>query len=153
VTSNKEGIVIVKKPILLAAVAVFFSATIAIADEHEEKQHKRIVVKTAGGEHGDRRKMLRELLPAENEDIIITHGENGETIIEKHAEIDFDFDTMDFPMVSAHGLHVMHGASMSEDAAGCVLKNISKVQVDAAAALLRQACVALNPEEETTVTE
>ena len=48
------------------------------------------------------------------------------------------------------GRHMMammgHGTTMSEGTASCILKNLNKVNSDAGAHLLRQACQALNPE-------
>lgn len=136
-----------KKLIVPIMFATLTASSISFADEHEE-QHKRIVVKSIDGKHGNIQQIFKELAPGVAEQVFIIQGEDGETIVETHGEIDFDIDEFDFPRM-AHGLHRMQAGSMNDAAANCVLKHINKVHADGAAALLRQACVVLNAEEET----
>jgi len=138
-----------KKLISLAICLVFSLPMTILADnpqkelkERHEVKEKRVIVKTTGD--ADERHLSRVLEWVESEsgdeediEVFVTLDDAGKG--RAHAVAFTD-------SIRAPRPHRRH-EPLSQAAANCVLKNISKVNSDAAAHLLKQACRSLNPSE------
>ena len=150
-----------------------FSPMAAQADEKKSTgiKEKRIVIETQGDVDSKSVSEIMDMVEAEIGDetdvnVFVTIDDEGNIDIKKS---DKPFGKMgdrrhklmkmhmmgDRPMGhDASGRHMMammtHSAKpMSEGAANCIVKNLSKVSSDAGAHILRQACQTLHPAEET----
>lgn len=129
---------------------------------------KQIMTKTSDGAH---EKSLSEVLSwvesetdgGSNIEVFVTVDDDGRMTVKKNGNIvrmrgaHKTMGTSPAPHVMAFAesqhrsrphMRMFEGMRMSEGAANCILKNISKVNSDSASLLLKQACIALNPNEE-----
>ncbi|MFT7687195.1 MAG: hypothetical protein ACI9FB_002547 [Candidatus Azotimanducaceae bacterium] len=146
-----------KKMIRLVTYLII-SLPLAVLADNPQKEiiEKRVIVKTTGGaDETQLSKVLEwtESTSGENVEVFITVDDDGEVIPREFHKVIAGrgmahamafTDSMRTPHPRPHRVH-HSGKLMSQEAAGCVLKYISKVNSDAAAHLLKEACQSLNP--------
>lgn len=155
---NKESIM---KNLIILLTCLGISASLFAENPQTEMKKKRIVIKT----HSDSdERSIKDIISwvesktdgDNNVEVYVTIDDDGEMTIEKNGEI-IDMKGMHkftgVPHVMAfsgsqHRAPHRRHMNMSEGVASCILKNISKINSDSAAHLLKQACISLNPTEE-----
>ena len=138
-------------------ISLIFCLPMAVSADNLQKEmiKKRVIIKTKGDAEESHVSKVLEWVESESFDGESTDHENVEVFV----TVDDDGEVM------SHAFHKViggkgvahakaytdsirpphHQRPMSPDAANCILKNISKINSDAAAHLLKQACKALNP--------
>ncbi|MFT6751265.1 MAG: hypothetical protein ACI9VI_000176 [Candidatus Azotimanducaceae bacterium] len=119
------------------------------ADEH----HLTTVLEWVESEHLDQENTELENIEHENTEVYVTVDNDQGVIVNKNgAVMPKGFHKITSEKGIAHAVAFTdsirpphHQKPMSSEAANCILKNISKINSDAAAHLLKQACKALNP--------
>ena len=106
----------------------------------EVKGKHKMVIKTDGGDDVDIAAILDSVRGK------ITDGAEVRVVVAKDGEVEV-LEGGEMAMKTIKRKHRAHRRQMTPDVAECVLKSISKVETDAAARLLRQACEALHPAE------
>jgi len=164
------------KNLILLITCLALSSSLLADNPQTEMKEKRIVIKTSGDTDG---KSLSEILTWAksktggehggniqngNVEVYVIADDDGEVIVEKNGERRHGIHkagihkrTGTHPMAHVMAFAESHHRSphsrhksMSEGAANCILKNISKVNSDSASHLLKQACMSLNPMEKTS---
>ena len=127
-----------------------------LADNPQKEMiKKRVIIKTSGDAESSHLSKVLEWAESESFDGENTDHENVEVFVT--VDDDGEVKSHAFHKViggkgAAHAMAYTnsirpprHQRPMSPDAANYILKNISKINSDAAARLLKQACNALNP--------
>ena len=142
----------------LAMLAMLALPVLAIAGHHEGERQTRIVIQTEGELDAPK---LAELMQQVHADIgidgdmevhVLVDDEDNVQVRKERAMPSSRGEQGLHKIKMAHGMQGVHGMNHGMDmppaVAKCILKNLSKVNADAAAMLLHRACMALEVGED-----
>ena len=151
-----------KKRQTLTILAMLCLPITAIADHHEGERQTRIVIQTEGELDATK---LAELMQQVRGDTGTDGDVEVHVLVDDEGNVQVDKERgmplsrrqqalhkikMAHGIQGMHGMHGMnYGMNMPAAMAKCILKNLNKVNADAAAMLLHRACMALEGGEDS----